>query len=446
VVTSDHGEGLGEHGELTHTFFVYESTMHVPLILWGPAGLPSGKRIGSLVRTVDLLPTLLDWLELPPVEDVQGRSLRALVDGDRQDLGLVAYGESVDLFRIFGTTPLRSLRDGRWKYIHKVQPELYDLESDPAELENLATTRADVAARLRDQLQTLLAESAAPPSDASVTIPSTTQRELAALGYLAPAAGARLPDELSSLEEFGADPATLNEDLTRISSSKGLLLSQQWERATERLRPLLEKHPQSGHVAGLMARALLGSGDIDAAIALFRRASELEPHVDSHIRRLVEVLNKQERSHESVEVLNAFLEQNPCNEMRKSLNQLLHRQQRYPEQFAALAKGVRLCPESGRDLNNFAWALATSPDDALRDGEMAVELAQRAIANTDGEPTPNFLDTLAAAYAETGDFDAATRETQRAIEILERSDARRSTIFAYRRRLAELEAKFPIRD
>jgi tetratricopeptide (TPR) repeat protein len=368
------------------------------------------------------------------------------MDGDRQDLGLVAYGESVDLFRIFGTTPLRSLRDGRWKYIHKSHPELYDLESDPLELENLASARADVAKQMRDQLQALLAERATPPPDASVTVSTTTQRELAALGYLAPAAGARLPDELSSLEEFGEDPATLMVDLDRISSSKGLLTSHQWVAAAERLRPLVEKHPLSGHVAGLMARALLGSGELDAAITLFRKASELEPHVDSHVRRLVETLNKENRSHESVETLDAYLEQNPCGELRDLLNQTLHRQKRYRDQHAALEKGVASCPESGRGLNNYAWALATSPDDALRDGAKALELAQRAITNTDGEPTPNFLDTLAAAYAEAGDFEAATREMQRAVEILESSGARRSTVFAYHRRLAELEAKFPVRD
>jgi tetratricopeptide (TPR) repeat protein len=395
---------------------------------------------------VDILPTLLEWLDLPAIEGLHGRSLRALVEGERQDLGLVAYGEAVDLYRIFGTTPLRSLREGKWKYIHKVNAELYDLESDPAELTNLASARPDMVARLRDQLREQLSERTAPPPDSAITIPADEQRDLAALGYVAPAAGTLLPDELNLLEEIGEDPTTLMQDLTQISTSKGLLASHQWQRASERLGPLVERHPKSGHVAGLMARAQLGAGQFDEAIVLFQKASELDPHDEAHVRRLVSALEHVGRSDESIEQLSAFLDRNPCSELRTSLNQLLHKQQRYREQFEVLASGVAACPDSARDLNNYAWALATSPDDALRDGAKALELAQRAIANTDGEPTPNFLDTLAAAYAEAGDFEAAAREMQRAVETLESSGARRSAVFAFHRRLAELEAKFPIRD
>jgi tetratricopeptide (TPR) repeat protein len=111
-----------------------------------------------------------------------------------------------------------------------------------------------------------------------------------------------------------------------------------------------------------------------------------------------------------------------------------------------LAEGAASCPESGPALNNYAWALATTPEAELRDGELAVEHAQRAIANTDGGATPNYLDTLAAAYAQTGDFKAAVREAQRAVDILQRSGARRSAIFSIQRRIAQLEAGLPVRD
>ena len=86
ALTADHGEARGEHGEETHSFFVYESTLRVPLVLWGD-GVPRGVRVASLVRLVDVLPTLLDLLGIPAPEGIDGVSLRALLDEPRGDLG-----------------------------------------------------------------------------------------------------------------------------------------------------------------------------------------------------------------------------------------------------------------------------------------------------------------------------------------------------------------------
>jgi tetratricopeptide (TPR) repeat protein len=255
-----------------------------------------------------------------------------------------------------------------------------------------------------------------------------------------------LPDELDLLEEFGKDPANWMKDLSRISTSEELMGSHQWERAAARLRPLLEKHPKSGHVAGLMATALVGKKNLGEAIPLFKKASELEPHVDSHVRKLVAILSEAKRDAEAEQALAAFVKENPCGGLRDLLGGLLHRQQRFSEQLRVLAEGAAACPESGRDLNAYAWALATCSVDELRDGGLAVDVAQRAIANTDGEVTPPYLSTLAAAFAEAGDYEAAVQAGQRAVEALKRDGARRSQVFAYSRRLAKLEAKFPIRD
>ena len=82
VVTSDHGESLGEHGEKSHGFFVYDATLHVPLILKSAASMPVGERIAAPVRTIDVLPTVLEALAVPVPEEAQGRSLLSLVRGE----------------------------------------------------------------------------------------------------------------------------------------------------------------------------------------------------------------------------------------------------------------------------------------------------------------------------------------------------------------------------
>jgi arylsulfatase A-like enzyme len=131
VLTSDHGESLGEHGEMTHGVFAYEATLHVPLILWAPGILPAGQAMGTPVRHVDLMPTILDALGQAPSEGLAGRSLLPLVARERG-------AESPDYFEALsaslnqGWAPLRGVVKGSLKYIDLPLPELYDLASDPA--------------------------------------------------------------------------------------------------------------------------------------------------------------------------------------------------------------------------------------------------------------------------------------------------------------------------
>ena len=97
VLTSDHGESLGEHGENTHSAFVYESTMRIPLVFSGPPELSSGQRVAAPVRSIDIAPTILDWLGLSPLEQADGTSLLPLLRGQRDFSRRTAYGESIEL-------------------------------------------------------------------------------------------------------------------------------------------------------------------------------------------------------------------------------------------------------------------------------------------------------------------------------------------------------------
>jgi arylsulfatase A-like enzyme len=113
VVTGDHGEGLGDHGESRHSYLVYQATMHVPLLFVGP-GVPAGRRVATPVQTVDIAPTILAWAGLEPTPSSDGASLLLAFAG--QDLPQrVVYGESVSLRRLFDVSPLRFVREGRWK-------------------------------------------------------------------------------------------------------------------------------------------------------------------------------------------------------------------------------------------------------------------------------------------------------------------------------------------
>ena len=179
AVTSDHGEGLGEHGESTHGLFLYESTLRVPMVISGP-GVEPGKRQTGVTRSADLMPTLLGVLGIEGPAGLDGRNLLRAAGGRE------AYAES-DYATGFGWAPMRAWRIGSLKLIDAPRAELYDLAADAAETNNLATARSADVDRLRGVLKAAL-------STAVSTGPQRVSREseerLRSLGYVAGAAAA----------------------------------------------------------------------------------------------------------------------------------------------------------------------------------------------------------------------------------------------------------------
>src|SRR5262249_20152965 len=146
----------GDHGEATHGVFLYESTLHVPLILALPGPLPRGRRVATPVRTIDLMPTLLRLLDLPAPDELQGTSLLPLTSRRPPDLLLKSLSESVLPRENYGWSELSALRIGDWKYILAPREELYDLRNDPQEKRNLASQREGDAARMHEEIHRLM--------------------------------------------------------------------------------------------------------------------------------------------------------------------------------------------------------------------------------------------------------------------------------------------------
>src|SRR5438477_3887316 len=152
VLTSDHGEGLGEHGEDEHRFFLYDSTLRVPLILVQPGLLPAGTRVRGQFRSVDILPTVLALIGAPAVA-TSGASRAAELRSGRRLPDNESPSEALFGALHYGYAPVRALRGERWKLIDAPRPELYDLRADPQEATNLIEARPAVAAAMRDRLR-----------------------------------------------------------------------------------------------------------------------------------------------------------------------------------------------------------------------------------------------------------------------------------------------------
>lgn len=276
VVTADHGEGLGDHGEATHGLLLYQSTVRIPLILVGPGRLPAGTRSAAFVRLTDVLPTLLELAGVAAPEGLDGRSLlEAARSGQAADGGRTWLLLETDYgYEAYGWAPLRGLLDGRRKWVRAPRPELYDLSTDPHESRNLAGERPAEAARLAGTWRELFREDLRSRPERAGSDAETSERlsRLASLGYVT--APARPPAGQQTLP----DPKDVIGTLDDINAARRLLHVGESRAAAALLEVLVDKTPGNLTALGLLGAAYLKAQQPHRALPPLRRAAALAPH------------------------------------------------------------------------------------------------------------------------------------------------------------------------
>ena len=274
IVIGDHGESLNEHGEGTHGLFIYEATTRVPFIVRTPYSGIHGRRVPGVVRSEDVMPTVLELVGRRPVEGMDGRSLVPMLTGASSDLNLDAYSESLYARNHYGWSELRSLRAGRYKYISATRPELYDLERDPEERKNIIAERGSLAERMAQELQRLGAEAAEQPSGPSPVDPETRER-LAALGYIGSfvntvrKAGEALPDPKDRIDVFNL--------MTSAQESNG---EDDADAAIARLKIVVAQDPNILDAWVMLGNEYARKRDFAAALEQYKRALQINPAYD----------------------------------------------------------------------------------------------------------------------------------------------------------------------
>jgi len=281
ILTSDHGEGLGEHDEETHAHFVYDTTIAVPLIFRCPGRVPAGRRVEAQVRLIDLAPTVLDLLGMPPLPDAQGTSLWPLISGRSADLNLAAYSETFYPRLNMGYSWYRAWRRDGWKYIHAKVPELYHVSEDPREEHNLAAAEPERVAQMRAELRRLLAEARPVAGSVRQSLTREERRALESLGYVSGgAASTQFESELDLFEPTGPDPKNYTGQSRLMAEAVDLMFAGDYARAERVLRSLLDRagrEEASWYVHKTLATVLRYQNKLDEAVEHYRLALEIRP-------------------------------------------------------------------------------------------------------------------------------------------------------------------------
>jgi hypothetical protein len=256
ILTADHGEGLGDHGESGHGVLAYEEALRIPLIIKPAAGEGAGRRVNAVVQHVDIVPTILDLAKAPLHDRLSGRSLKPLLEGAAEFPARVVYSESFFNAYRFGWSRVRSVTDGRYRLVRAEHDELYDLDNDPAEERNVATEHPAELNRLRAALDQIVADDhVAEPTPQ----PGDVTEKLAALGYVGEVASID-PDAVAMVD--GSQQIEIVETLRAALASA---VNRQLPEAIQILDGLVRRYP-------LIAAAWHQLGDFAATAGRMDRA------------------------------------------------------------------------------------------------------------------------------------------------------------------------------
>jgi len=266
IIVGDHGESLGEHGEATHGIFLYDATLHVPLIVAGPE-VPRGKVIDEQVRSIDIHPTVMEFLHLPPSSEAEGVSLWPLMQQGTRVRSNYSYGETLYPRTSMGWSELRAMRTDGWKLILAPHPELYDLQRDPGEIQNLIANHPAEA----DQLQKKIWEAAGTPAKtekvAAAPVDEQTRQELESLGYVSGGSTHEI-----QLGTNAPDPKDRIAVLKTIEEAGKLLNAHDNGRVAQLMEQALRQDPGNPMVHVYLAMALENTGRLERAVAVYQDA------------------------------------------------------------------------------------------------------------------------------------------------------------------------------
>ena len=417
AVVADHGEAFGEHGEQSHGFFLYDETLHVPLMIKLPGERAAGSRIGSRVGLVDLAPTLLQEVGIEVPVAMQGETLLNLIKSSsgsghstvtaKPVLNRPGYAETDYPNRAFGWSPLHSLRSGKYLYIEAPERELYDQAADPEAMHNLANSSKAVADTMSSQLQEFRRKTSAAATAQGHVDPERAE-QLQALGYVTGF------DRTSSdsQKENGPDPKGKIQVANLLHQALLEMEDDRYQDAVPQLEAVLKQEPNMPLANLELGRAWSGLEHYDKALPWLRKAVELTPESGRARFELGTALAESGDWAEAASQLEAAVVHAPdSDEMHFDLATAYEHLGRIPDAVKTYQITLQLNPSHFRANLMFGRLLGMHDDAvaALPYLRKAVELQPQ---------SPDAHKFLANVYTELGQGENARREQAEAQRLI----------------------------
>jgi arylsulfatase A-like enzyme/Flp pilus assembly protein TadD len=394
VLTGDHGEGLGDHGEEGHGLLLYDSTLKVPLIFSYPGVLPE-RTVRTQVRLIDIMPTILDIAGVRKNGEIQGKSLLAMIKGPRPSKDIPAYSESVYARKYFNRNEFRSFNNGEWKFIGAIEPELYDMRTDSRELINVYSREKKKADGLEKELGTLLGKISGKTKPA---VPAEKDKEtmekLRSLGYLQGDNGKKKKDG-SAMQLAGI--------LEQMNAAAGMANRGTVEEAIRIYQRQLAADPENIEAMRRLGSCYKESGRYDKAVVYFTKAAYVTPEDAGAHADLAGMLRSMGRLNEAMKEIKIAVKLDPENpEMVHDMGWVYQQMGKVDEAVIQYRKALDMddsLPSAHTNLG-MCYRIKGDVDGAVKEFEKALSLDHR----------------FATAFSEMGVCMAIKGDLEKAVE------------------------------
>lgn len=404
ILIGDHGEALGEKNEIDHGLYIYNVTTRVPLIIYAPAFLPRGLALESQVRLIDVMPTICDLLEIPIPINVQGTSLLPYLEGRKKN-DLPVYIETYMPREYYGWSELLGFIDGDWKFIRAPKSELYNIEEDPSEVNNLIAEKADTASNLGKKLEAFIKEHSSSQGLGKRTLSSEEQERLRSLGYIG---GLVEVDE--SLEDL-PDPKDKVDEYSIFAHARKYEYEENFELAERNYKELLKLNPDSPWNYVYLALLYERIDRLDDSLRILEQGRRRLPDSLVVLSRLSLFYMKKMKPKEAFETSQTVLRIDPLYfDALYSSAIALANMGRWKEALGYFEKVLEIEPENKLIRIQYAYCLY-----ALNRAEEALQVYLKLLDEHPNDPI--IYREIGILYDSMGELDKACESLKKAVEI-----------------------------